>query len=113
MTSPDLQRWEVKPPFWSPRLYYTHECPDLFRWDDYYALVYSTFSERNVTHYRLSKSLAGPWLAPENDTFDGRAFYAAKTAGDGERRYVFGWNPTREGERDEGAWQWAGRSGRA
>lgn len=108
MTSPDLQTWEVKPPFWSPRLYYTHECPDLFRWDEYWVLVYSTFSERNITHYRLSKSLAGPWLAPENDAFDGRAFYAAKTAGDGKRRFVFGWNPTREDERDEGVWQWAG-----
>ena len=108
MTSPDLRHWEVKPPFWSPRLYYTHECPDLFRWGEHWALVYSTFSERHITHYRLSKSLAGPWLAPENDSFDGRAFYAAKTAGDGQRRYVFGWNPTREGERDEGAWQWAG-----
>ena len=108
MTSPDLETWEVKPPFWSPRLYYTHECPDLFRWNEYWVLVYSTFSERNVTHYRLSKSLAGPWLAPENDTFDGRAFYAAKTAGDGNRRFVFAWNPTREGETDAGMWQWAG-----
>ena len=71
-------------------------------------LVYSTFSERNVTHYRISKSLNGPWLAPENDTFDGRAFYAAKTAGDGKRRFVFGWNPTREAESDAGGWQWAG-----
>ena len=34
MTSPDLETWEVKPPFWSPRLYYTHECPDLFHWDE-------------------------------------------------------------------------------
>ncbi len=108
MTSPDLETWEVQPPFWAPRLYYTHECPDLFRWGDYWALVYSTFSERNITHYRLSKSLSGPWLAPENDAFDGRAFYAAKTAGDGERRFVFGWNPTREGDCDAGAWQWAG-----
>ena len=108
MTSPDLQAWEVKPPFWSPRLYYTHECPDLFRWDDYWVLVYSTFSERHITHYRLSKSLHGPWLAPENDAFDGRAFYAAKTAGDGVRRFVFAWNPTRENEADDGKWQWAG-----
>ena len=108
MTSPDLENWEVKPPFWSPRLYYTHECPDLFRWDDFWVLVYSTFSERNVTHYRLSKSLNGPWLAPANDTFDDRAFYAAKTAGDGKQRFVFGWNPTREDECDAGQWQWAG-----
>lgn len=108
MTSPDLEHWEVRPPFWSPRLYYTHECPDLFRWGGNWVLVYSTFSERHVTHYRLSKSLQGPWLAPVNDTFDGRAFYAAKTAGDGQRRFVFGWNPSREDEQDDGSWQWGG-----
>ncbi len=37
----------------------------------------------------------GPWLAPAEDTFDGRAFYAAKTISDGKKRYVLGWNPTR------------------
>lgn len=108
MTSPDLDTWVVKPPFWSPRLYYTHECPDLFRWNDQWVLVYSTFTERNITHYRVSESLAGPWLAPTNDSFDDRAYYAAKTASDGSRRLVFGWNPTREGETDTGKWQWGG-----
>lgn len=109
LTSPDLEGWTVQPPFWSPRLYYTHECPDLFRWGDQWVLVYSTFSERHITHFRLSDSLSGPWRAPLNDSFDGRAFYAAKTASDGQRRFVFGWNPTREGESDSGPWQWAGR----
>jgi beta-fructofuranosidase len=109
ITSPDLERWSVQAPFWSPRLYYTHECPDLFRWGDQWVLVYSTFSERHVTHFRVSDSLSGPWHAPLNDSFDGRAFYAAKTASDGQRRFVFGWNPTREGETDTGRWQWAGR----
>jgi beta-fructofuranosidase len=61
-----------------------------------------------VTHYRMSRSLSGPWLAPPNDTFDGRAFYAAKTASDGTRRFVFGWDPTRTGETDTGAWNWGG-----
>ncbi|MDI4648402.1 glycoside hydrolase family 32 protein [Cohnella hashimotonis] len=106
--SKDLSGWEVREPFWAPSLYTTHECPDLFRMGDWWYLVYSTFSDRTVTHYRMSKSLAGPWLAPENDTFDNRAFYAAKTWTDGERRYAFGWNPTREGEHDEGTWQWGG-----
>ncbi|MEK0312551.1 glycoside hydrolase family 32 protein [Cohnella sp. 56] len=106
--SKDLSKWEVREPFWAPSLYTTHECPDLFRMGDWWYLVYSTFSDRTVTHYRMSKSLAGPWLAPENDTFDNRAFYAAKTWTDGERRYAFGWNPTREGEHDEGTWQWGG-----
>ncbi|NLG52218.1 MAG: family 43 glycosylhydrolase [Chloroflexi bacterium] len=107
-TSPDLLNWQVRDPLWAPDLYYTHECPDLFRIGDWWYLVYSTFSERSVTHYRMSRTLDGPWLAPPNDTFDGRPYYAAKTAGDGERRYVFGWLATRAGEKDDGAWQWGG-----
>jgi beta-fructofuranosidase len=98
----------VRAPFWTPGLYYTHECPDLFRMGDWWYLVYSTFTERSVTHYRMSRSLKGPWLAPENDTFDNRAFYAAKTASDGNRRFVFGWNPTRVDNSDNKPWQWGG-----
>ena len=111
-SSKDLKSWTVRDPFWAPDEYFTHECPDLFRIGDWWYLVYSTFSERCVTHYRMSRSLAGPWLAPANDTFDGRAYYAAKTAGDegaqGNRRFVFGWLPTRDREKDDGWWQWGG-----
>ena len=98
----------MRPPFWAPGLYFTHECPDLFRMGDWWYLVYSTFSERHVTHYRMSRSLHGPWQAPENDAFDGRAYYAAKSASDGQRRFLFGWAATREGEKDTGPWQWGG-----
>lgn len=108
-TSKDLQEWKVRAPFWAPQLYYTHECPDLFRWGNQWVMLYSTFSERHITHYRLADSLDGPWSAPLNDAFDTRAFYAAKTASDGTRRLLFGWLPTREGETDEGRWQWGGQ----
>jgi len=107
-TSPDLQTWTVREPFWAPDEYFTHECPDLFRIGKWWYLVYSTFTERSVTHYRMSRSLDGPWLAPANDTFDGRAYYAAKTAGTEKRRFVFGWLPTRDGDKDDGGWQWGG-----
>jgi len=106
--SADLRVWEVRAPFWAPDLYLTHECPDLFCIGEWWYLLYSTFSERCVTHYRMSRSLQGPWLTPANDTFDGRAYYAAKTAGDGKRRFIFGWLPTRREERDDGGWQWGG-----
>ncbi len=107
--SKDLTTWQVREPFWSPGLYFTHECPDLFRIGDWWYLVFSEFSEHFVTRYRMSRSLAGPWLAPAEDTFDGRAFYAAKTASDGQgRRFLFGWNPTREQEKDAGNYQWGG-----
>ena len=83
-SSKDLSQWTVREPFWSPGLYYTHECPDLFRMGDWWYLVFSEFSDLVRTRYRMSRSLKGPWLTPKNDYFDGRAFYAAKTASDGE-----------------------------
>ncbi len=107
-TSEDLRHWRVTAPLYAPHLYYTHECPDLFRMGDWWYLLFSEFSDASVTRYRMAHSLAGPWLTPPMDTFDGRAFYAAKTASDGVHRYLFGWNPTREGETDTGAWQWGG-----
>ncbi len=106
--SPDLEHWEVRPPLWTPRLYFTHECPDLFRWGDRWAFVFSEFNDRMQTHYCLGESLAGPWIAPADDAFDGRAFYAAKTASDGRRRFAFGWNPTRAGDTDAGQWEAGG-----
>lgn len=106
--SKDLKQWQIRDSFWMPDLYFTHECPDLFKIGDWWYLLYSTFSERHLTHYRMSRSLAGPWLAPTNDSFDGRAFYAAKTASDGQRRFIYGWDPTRTDQSDSGRWNWGG-----
>jgi beta-fructofuranosidase len=106
--SPDLEHWQVREPFWTPELYFTHECPDLFQIGDDWCLVYSTFSERTVTHFRTGPNPQGPWSGVADDQFDTRAFYAAKTASDGRNRYLFGWLASRAGERDDGAWQWGG-----
>jgi beta-fructofuranosidase len=103
-TSKDLKKWEVREPFWAPGLYEDHECPDLFRMGDWWYLIFSEFSAQHHTHYRMSRSLKGPWLAPDNDSFDGRALYAAKTASDGHRRFAFGWNPTRYDKIDYLRW---------
>jgi beta-fructofuranosidase len=108
VASPDLATWEVREPIWSPRLFYTHECPDLFPWGDDLALVFSTFDPESATHYRLAPSLAGPWRAVGASVFDARACYAQKTDSDGQRRFSYGWIPTRAGETDAGAWEWAG-----
>jgi beta-fructofuranosidase len=107
-TSKDLETWQVREPFWAPGLYSTHECPDLFRWGDWWYLVFSEFSHGSLTRYRMSRSLHGPWVAPADDAFDGRAFYAAKTASDGAHRYLFGWVATRARDSDEGHWEWGG-----
>jgi beta-fructofuranosidase len=107
-TSRDLSRWEPAPPFWDPRRYIAHECPEVFKWGEWWYLVFSEFSDAFTTRYRMSRSLHGPWIVPEYDTIDGRAFYAAKSAARDGRRLFFGWIASREGAVDAGAWQWAG-----
>jgi beta-fructofuranosidase len=107
-TSKDLVSWQVQEPFYAPNEFYTHECPDLFKMGDWWYLVFSEFTDKVATRYRMSRSLKGPWIAPPQDSFDGHAFYAAKTASDGRNRYIFGWNPTRSDNKDNGGWNWGG-----
>lgn len=107
-SSKDLVKWEVREPFYAPDLYFTHECPDLFKIGNWWYLIFSEFTDKVRTRYRMSRSLKGPWVTPERDDFDGHAFYAAKSASDGKQRFLFGWNPTRNGDKDNGHWQWGG-----
>ncbi|MCI2069013.1 MAG: hypothetical protein LKJ88_05500 [Bacilli bacterium] len=105
-TSKDLKKWTVEEPLWSPNAFYTHECPDFFTLDGVDYLIYSEFSDKCMTRYRYS--LDGKhFLSSKDDSFDGRAFYAAKTASDGDKRYIFGWIPTKKGN-DHLKWNWGG-----
>lgn len=118
--SKDLANWEYRTPFYAPMAAAgACECPDLFKMGDWYYLVFSNYCDRFQTLYRMSRSLNGPWVAPENDTFDSCAYYAAKTGTDGKDRYIYGWNPTKElpkktfnpknrVSRDCCAWDWGG-----
>lgn len=107
--SEDLESWKVsEEPFFAPNAYYTHECPDLFKMGDWWYLVFSEFTDRFTTTYRMSHSPYGPWITPKINTFDGHAFYAAKSVSDGKRRIMFGWNPIKDREKDNNGWQWGG-----
>lgn len=107
--SKDLLNWEVKEePFYAPNFFFTHECPDLFQIGDWWYLVFSEFTEKCITRYRMAKSPCGPWLTPKVDTFDCRGIYAAKSASDGKHRYLFGWNPTRIDDTDYKMCMWGG-----
>jgi beta-fructofuranosidase len=108
LTSTDVQNWDFQGDFWAPDLYSMHEMPDLFRIGDWWYLLTTEYSDKSKTIYRMSQSLAGPWSAPVDDAFDGRAYYAARSATDGAHRYLFGWVPTKEGDTDLGAEQWGG-----
>lgn len=106
--STDLSDWTFEGDFWAPNLYSMHEMPDLFRMGDHWYLLTTEYSDKSKTVYRMSTSLDGPWSAPVDDAFDGRAYYAARSAFDGEHRYLFGWVPTRTGGADRGDWEWGG-----
>lgn len=106
-SSTDLKNWVVEDPLWVPNQYFAHECPDIFKIGEWWYQIFSEFTDDCQTRYVMSKDLKN-WVAPKNDTFDGRAYYAAKSASDGAKRYLFGWVPTKDGNVDSGFWQWGG-----
>lgn len=107
-TSKDLKTWEFQGDFWAPDLYTMHEMPDVFYMDGWWYHIITEYSHRSKMVYRMSKSLQGPWLTPKDDAFDGRAYYAARTFAMDGKHYLFGWVPTKVGDSDKGAFQWAG-----
>lgn len=108
-TSKDLKHWGFQGDFFAPNLYTGLEMPDLFKMGDWWYLLYTEYSEQSKTRYRMSKNINGPWIKPKDDAFDGRAYYAARTAFDGQRRVLFGWVPTRDrGQGDQANWEWGG-----
>ncbi|WP_130860253.1 GH32 C-terminal domain-containing protein [Gracilibacillus phocaeensis] len=107
-TSKDLKEWKFKGDLWAPNLYSMHEMPDMFKMGDYWYQLITEYSHKSKTIYRMSKNVNGPWTAPIDDAFDGRAYYAARSFSDGEKRYLFGWVATKEEEDDLNNWQWGG-----
>ena len=108
MSSDELKHWKFEKKFYAPRAFHTHECPDIFNIGEWWYLLFSEYSDDYTTKYRMSRSPEGPWLCPPNDSFDGRAYYAAKTAADGTNRFLFGWIPTRIENSDKLPWMWGG-----
>lgn len=82
--------------------------PDLFQIGDWWYHIISEYSDGNKMVYRMSKSLDGPWIAPADDAFDGRAYYAGRTFCLNGQRILFGWVPTKEDCDDRGNFEWAG-----
>ena len=94
LTSEDLVAWQERDTFfqagidgetdWNAQ----PECPDYFRWGDWYYLL---FGVHGHTHYRLSRQPGGPWLRPKVHTLDGEQLRVIKTAAfTGNRRIAAG-----------------------
>ena len=112
-TSTDLEHWELYGPIFAPMQQYMLECPDLFRMGDKW---YLTYSWDCVTYYAMSDSIDGPFVAPRNNTLDGKGtmegkgfiFYGGKTAEWHGNTYLCGWLGRAGLYTDSGAYDWAG-----
>ena len=109
-SSSDMLNWTLEEPF-----YYNGErileCPDVFTMGNYQYLVYSNWdwagSDRR-TRYVYREVGSKTWTTPEQPALDDHFFYAGKTAGEGNERYIFGWCYTRENHKDSGNKVWGG-----
>lgn len=109
---PTSGKWDVQAPIYTTtpqENYLMMECADIFKMGNYWYLMFSeNWSNTKGTHYKMATSINGPWTTPQNDRIDGEYFYAGKTASDGNKRYVFGWNARKTPETDLGNKDWAG-----
>jgi beta-fructofuranosidase len=91
------------------------ECPQLFKLGSNWYLTFSDQSApdpfgKQVVHYRIANSSVGPFTKQSwDDSLDGNGFYAGRFEKDSNGNvYVFGWNPTKVGYSDAGAYNWGG-----
>lgn len=107
--SDDVRSWEHYQTLYAPRTFITHECHDCFKMGGKWYLSFSNYSRWWETRYRVSERFDGPWKVPQqDDMFDGREYYAAKSVTDGKKRYMVGWESIREGCKDSGRHLWGG-----
>jgi len=108
LVSADLETWRVEEPFLIPGYPGSPECPDYFEWNGWYYLV---FSSGLTAHYRMSRDPLGPWRRPRQDVLDGHFSRVIKTAPFGaDRRIGVAWLGTRQGDTDDGRFQWGGNA---
>jgi beta-fructofuranosidase len=106
--SEDLLNWEIQEPLLVPGTTYAPECPQIFDHAGRRYLLYSTYSDRFATRYRIGSTSSEEWTRPLQDELDSHNVYAMKTIGDGAHRYLIGWLSTRAGDKDSGHRQIAG-----
>lgn len=106
--SSDLKTWSSNGVFMTMMWDRFYECPDIFKMGDWWYLVYSEkhAALRKVQYFKgrtldelkaCTANDAGIWPDSHEGLLESRAFYAGKTASDGNNRYIWGWCPTRSG----------------
>ena len=106
-TSTDLQNWAPQAPLYLEDSELNLEVPDYFSLDGTPFIVYSDQRDES-RQVKYLQQLDGVWIKPDFDAVDGRAFYAARTAGNADERLLFGWVPHTEGRIDGNKYDWGG-----
>ena len=86
---------------------------------DWEYLVFSSYTTLFGNYYVKRKVGTTQWQLPRNHRLDSRGFYAPKTAGYDDERYLFGWVPTKDDNifgfwpdkfpgQDYRTWDWGG-----
>ncbi|MES1215703.1 MAG: hypothetical protein ABUT20_09305 [Bacteroidota bacterium] len=99
LVSKDLKNWSVRDPLIINQDD-VPECPDYFKWHDWYYLVYG---RGGSTYYLKSKKPYGPWVYPESQALNEDWSNVVKTAEfTNGRRIAAGWIPSRRENKDNG-----------
>lgn len=109
--STDLTNWEDSGIFFDNDTITTNanlECPTLVFFNGRWYLSFSDQWPLRLTQYRVADNPEGPWRKTDNYVVDGSGFYAGKLVRKNDRLFVFGWIPTKAGNRDSGNIDWAG-----
>jgi len=106
-TSDDLNSWAAAAPL------YTETSPLNLEVADYFALAQTPFivysdQRDNSRQVKYLQKTGSAWGKPVYEALDGKAFYAARTAGYDDERLLFGWIAHKQGRSDTGASTWGG-----
>jgi len=98
--SKDLVHWDCVPPYQLTGIATTMECPEIFKVDDRWALLYYW----HETCYRTADSLDGPWEKGNLISPDHLGYMAARQLFDGKRHITFAWLPRRKCDCSHTTW---------
>lgn len=106
-SSSDLSSWSAEAPL------YTETSPLNLEVADYFSLAQTPFvvysDQRDASRQvKYLSNQSNTWVKPAYDALDGKAFYAARTAGTDAERLLFGWVSHKIGRSDAGALTWGG-----
>jgi sucrose-6-phosphate hydrolase SacC (GH32 family) len=106
-SSSDLSSWSAENPLYTEASPLNLEVADYFTLGQTPFVVYS--DQRDASRQvKYLGNQSNSWVKPAYDALDGKAYYAARTAGTDSERLLFGWVAHKLGRTDAGSPTWGG-----